>query len=216
MSIIKYKNVFGEVLTEQQTQADINFYTKEFYDSGTLKKVEHYHKGLNPKIVYYMSDDEVLATVVLDIKNQYGGGSLYFNKQVTGSYTVWDWEFYDGLTIIEKGKEVLDNQNREIAHQELDLISLEVLKTTKKYYIEDLGEFAEYATDFDTGILKFDYNMPHLEIGEISVEVNLPGFELDIYTISQTENILLDSSIATIFTWADHPYYHNASPLIPS
>ena len=213
---IKYKNAFGEILTEQQVQIFHDHYKKEFYENDYLKKIEFYHPNSQPSLVYYLSSNENLTSVVSDSQSTYRGGTFYFNRQLVGTYTVWDWEFFDGVLKKGKGKKVFNDQGNEIAYQEINPITMQVLRTIKKYYLQNLGEFAEMEPVLDNGIFEFDYNDPDLEAAEINVMVNLPGFEMHSETINKTKNILLHPMIAAIFTWSNHSYYHSALPLIPS
>jgi hypothetical protein len=210
---IKYKTLAGEYLTEHEIKVLQDHYLKEFYEDSALKKIEyHFHTVL---LSYYLSAEEDLSTVIADSQDVYGGSTFYFNKQTAEVYTVWDWEVYDGLVKIEKGKIVYDAQNREIAEQVLDITTLAVIKTTKKYYLEDLGGFAANTPVYNNGTLEFNYNFSNLNIGEISVQVNLGGFELNPYIINASKNVLLHPMIAAVFNWKGNTYYHHALPLIP-
>ena len=213
---IKFKNLFGKNITEQQAQLSSEFFIKEFYEDATLRKIESHSKNKSiPWLSYYVYPGEDFSAALLSVQQDYGGGSFFYNRQEFGIYTAWDYEVYDGMQKVGKSIYVLDDSNREIAEQKLDPITLEILKTTKKFYVEDIGEFSDFEPVENNGTLEFEYDTS-VTPTEVWVQINLPGYEVYPTIISSGENILLTPRLNSIFNWANHVYYHDASPLIPT
>lgn len=216
---IQYKNVWGEILTSEQVLTIQDYYRKEFYEDSDLKKVEYYYtseKKLNG-LEYYLGAGEDLTTVVSSNIETYGNGTFYYNKQITPGYTSWDHYSYNGDDLIGKGKIVYDNKFREIAYQDTDVLTNEITRTIKKFYLEDLGDYADDDSPMQKGMFEFHYNFDDLGPDEIYVDINLSPFvDSGGYIIDSSKNILTHPLITPIFTWDDHPYYHAQDPLVPT
>ena len=212
---IRYRDIFGNLLSPEQLEIAENDYGVEQYLDGQLKRIDFYSDGDRDGGMYYLSPDDDLSTVLNDVKEIWNNAYIYVDSQNVGEFIIRNWEIYKGLDKISKGKTGYDNQGREIANQYLDLSTSVVLKTTKKYYLQNLSEFSNEDNIPGFGVLDFDYNYDPIPAGMIMVLVNLPGFEHKEYYIDNQQNILLNPLIARVFSWNDETYYHNTSPFIP-
>lgn len=213
MSIeIKYFNLMGNSITQQEAQEEGGDYRAAQYINNQLKKVDCFEYGILDNGEYYLSPDEELITVLNDFSSVWKWGIFYVNKQIFGQYSVWNWEIYKGLTKIDMGRTVFDNQGREIAYEIVDMISLSVKYTIKKYYLPSVGAFVDSGDVMDFGVLEFRYNYGS---GSITVDVNLPGFDNKRHIIKGQQNILKHALITPLFSWDEQSYYHT-SQLIPT
>jgi hypothetical protein len=216
---IKYRNLTGEQITNQQAQNIKDYYHEEYDENFNLRKKTRYRNGEFLRITYYLKDDESLDAVITELSNQYGGGGVCFNKQIINGYTTWDVEYYKNTTKVHKSKKVYDSKGQLIAYQEIDVNTGEVINTIKHFYLENLGPFSEYPPIMDNGIFDFKYNYSDLEPGGVFVVINLMLY-MDVggggFYINSRKNIFLeDAELASVFNWANQPYYHSAVPLIP-
>jgi hypothetical protein len=213
MSIeIKYFNLMGNSITQQEAQEEGGDYRAAQYINNQLKKVDCFEYGILDNGEYYLSPDEELITVLNDFSSVWKWGIFYVNKQIFGQYSVWNWEIYKGLTKIDMGRTVFDNQGREIAYEIIDIISLNVKYTIKYYYLPSVGKFVDSGDIMNFGILDFRYDNDPVGI---TVDVNLPGFEYKTHIIKNQQNILNHPSITPLFSWDEQSYYHT-SQLIPT
>ena len=164
----------------------------------------------------YLSENEDLQDFLIRVKDLWSDALIYTNSVTDGLYTIKDWQIYVGLDKVQQGQAVYDHLGREIANQETDIDTTQILDTTKIYYLTQFGNYNNVADIQDFGTFQFDYNFPGLSDGEIGVVINLAGYNTKLHIISETKNVLLDSSIAAIFSWENETYYHSATPLIPA
>jgi hypothetical protein len=209
---VKYTNSRDGIITEQQL-SNVKDYDKKTYEDGSLKRVDTYYNGELHSGIYYLSPNENKQMVVSELSSIWGDVEVYFNTQSFENFSSKDWEVYSESSLVLMGKIIVDAQDRMIARQILDVNSLNVVSVEKIFYLtsfdgfnndDDLPRFGQF--DF--------YYFPGS--GEVELELNLSGFELDRYVINNTRNILNDPMIKPLFKWEDHPYYHSASPLIPN
>ncbi|GGI29554.1 hypothetical protein [Pedobacter mendelii] len=218
---IKFTNSYGEQISSQQAES-IEYYLREEYedDFGLRKKIR-YNKGAVVGTTHYLKNSENPNDLIINSLAGSDSRGFYFNKQIINGYTIWDIESFKDAEKIHKAKEVWDSKNRTLAYQQIEIHSNAVIGTRKYFYLEDLGPyFSEAPSIPDNGVFEFDYNFSGLEPGEIFVVINLMLY-MDVggggFNINPEENIFLeDSRLASVFTWLDHPYYHNATPLIPT
>lgn len=219
---IKYKNLSGEQITGQQAQNIKDYYFKEEYDENfDLRKKISYDNGEIFHIMHYLKNGEDLNSAINNSSNQYGGRRFYFNKQIINGYTSWDIESYENMTKVDKAKKNCDARGRTIAYQKIDINTHQIIDTKKYFYLDELGPFFSEAPPIpNNGRFDFSYDDPDLEPREIFVVINLMLY-MDVggggFNITAEENIFLESQeLDSVFNWADHPYYHSASPLIPN
>ncbi|WP_316768704.1 hypothetical protein [Pedobacter frigiditerrae] len=210
-TIIKYTNTNGENITSQQL-SNVKDYDKKLYIDGVLKRVETYFDGELNYGTYYLSLDEDKQGIVSEFSTIWRDVEIYFNTLTFGDFTSKDWEVYRDASIVLKGKTIFDNQNREVARQIVDVNSLEVKSTEKTFYLTSYGSFTNEDDIPRFGEFNFYYNA---DSTEIKVHINLPDYEFGDYIISSNQDIFDDPWISPLFEWIDHPYYHNALPLIP-
>lgn len=218
---IKYKNLFGEDITIHQAKQFQNEYEKVSNEDSEIRTREFFEIDNSfSSVVFYLKPGENLIDFVTDAASKYGGGGFYFNKQIANNYVTWDIEYYENLTKVAKAKGVYNDLGEKVAYQTIDATSNEVLKTYKYFQLKDFGLFSDYETVMNNGLFEFYYNYPSHDPGEIFVIINLL-LHIDAsgggYTLDSNENIFLeDSTLSSVFNWEDHPYYHSASPLIPT
>ena len=207
---IKYKNLYDEDITLQQLP-NVENYDKLQFENGNVKRIDSYYDKKLDSGTYYLSSTEDKQAIVLEFSNIWISTEIYLNTQSMGSFILREWETYGGTNLISKGKTLFDNQDRRIATESLDINSSQTKSIEKVFYLTIRAEFIDIDGLPDFGQLSFYYK-EDLTI----VEINLPGFEDDNYRIIDNENILNNLLIRPLFKWEDHPYYHNASPLIPN
>ena len=212
----KIKNFYDQEITLQQAKLSDEYYTEQ-YEDGELKKVDYYAKNALLDGEYYLSPGEDLQTILNNFQHIWTFTTVFFDKQVTGSYVAWNWEIYKGLIKEEEGVVVFDAQGRRIVYQARDLNKPTEVKTTKTYYLENLQPQPDYIFNEydipDFGTLEFFFNSDN---PGVTVAVNLDEFNRDLYPITDSESILNHFLIAPLFSWEDNPYYHSAEPLIPN
>lgn len=201
----------GNSITQQEAQEGVEDYSAAQYINNQLKKIDRFEYGILDNGEYYLSPDEELISVLNDFSSVWRSGVFYINKQIFGQYSVWNWEVYKGLTKVDMGRTVFDNQGREIAYETIDIISVIVKYTIKKYYLPSVGKFVDSGDVMDFGVLEFRYNYGS---GAITVDVNLPGFDNKRHIIKGQQNILKHALITPLFDWDEQIYYHT-SQLIP-
>lgn len=209
---IKYKNLYGEDMTLQQLP-NVNDYNKVQLENGTTKRIDtFYDKELNSGI-YYLSPNEDMQSILLEFSKIWLSTEIFLNTQLMGAFISKEWEIYKGITLVSKGRTIYDDQEREIAAEFLSLNTFQVEFVEKRFYLTSLGEFIDVNGLPGFGRFDFYYTIGSIEV---NAEVNLPGFEIDIYKITDTQNIFNHSMIRPLFKWEDHPYYHSALPLVPN
>lgn len=208
---IKYKDILGADLKATELTSAGNYYMEHYLD-GELKRIDEYEANRITDGTYYLSPEEDLQTVLLEVQDVWRFSEFYTTKQVIGNYTVWDREIYKALTKVEIGKTVFDDQGREIAIQYLDIDTLQIIKVYKIHHLLSFGSFIDAGDVARFGTLDFTYD---LYDNKRTVEINLPGFENDLYYLPQN-NILSHPMIVPLFKWNEYPYYHGALPLLPN
>lgn len=211
-TVIRYTNISGSQLTKQQVSNTEDYKMEEYID-GVLKRIDVYYDNKIDNGIYYLASNEDLQTVLVNLSETWRFSFIYFEDQFFGNFKLKDWEIYEATVLIIKGKTVYDELNREIAIQYLDIDSLEVTSTNKIFYLPDFGDFENTDDMPRFGQFEFYYST---DSSKLKVEVNLHGFELKEYYITNDRNILQHFLIAPIFSWDDHLYYHSAMPLIPN
>jgi hypothetical protein len=206
---IIYKQHLGTILTPQQILIQDD-YTKEVYENGVLKRIEYFQDFKISYSLIFLSPNESIIDIVDQYKNHDYGNIFCYNKQQVGTYTVWDFEEYNGTIIKEKGKRVFDLMWREICMQSIDIATLEVISTEKIFYLNNFDHFNTPTDLPDYGTIHFSYKQD-----KIIVYIGLLDYELDSYIITPENNILLNSDISELFSWENETYYHSAEPLIP-
>ncbi|WP_026904658.1 hypothetical protein [Pedobacter glucosidilyticus] len=215
---IKYKNYFDEILTPQQVKHLNDEYFKEYYEYGFLKKREEFSATNELEHgEYFLSLNENINDVINEFKNVCKTGTYYFNKQLGQGFSLWQYVYYTGVSQLSKGKIVYNTEGKLIAHQEINHLNDQIIRTRKTYYLSNLDGFP----DFDDlvaryGTLQFNYNHSSLLPGEICVWVNLTGFDHKEYYIKNNQNIFNHFMLSSLFPWTSHPYYHSASLLLPT
>jgi hypothetical protein len=208
---IIFKNLAGTILTSQQTLIS-KYYSKEYSTDGKLYKIENYENSQLSGGAYFLSGAETLLEVVTQFNNIWpNGGQFYYNKQQIGEYSLWDWECYKGLDITSKGKAVFNDQMKFITYQKVDVSTLEIKETSKYYRLSNFEDFETDTNLSDYGKLEFIYRPEE----NIQVTIGLSGFEDDIYTIDEDDNILYNPLLTPLFSWDDETFYHSAEPLVP-
>jgi hypothetical protein len=212
---IKYKNFEGELLTPQQLAVINDDYSKEQYIDDKLKRVDYYIRGSINWGAYYLEDGENIQSVLTGLGEVWQSTLLFLDEQAVGGYVARNWEVYQGANKLDKGRTVYDSLNREVGEETLSLNTLDVIKVTKKYYLDQFGPFIDDGYVLNFGTFEFTYDSPGLPSEKIRVWVNLPGFDHKDYPINDQRNELTHPIIRKIFIWEDHPYYHSSSPFIP-
>lgn len=210
---VKYKNIFGEELTIQQIGLPDQEYEAELYVDGSLKKIDGYVNGNLEYGTYYLASEENLDSILTQYKDTWNSIFIYMNKQIIGDYSTEDWESYNGFVKVIQGKSVYDSLGRLICSVQIGSDG-SISKTTKIYYLESYGvlDFDHDIPDYGT----FDFHYDYSPTSPMSVGINLPGFEHKLYNPLNENNIFSHFMLTPIFNWNDHPYYHNADPLVPT
>lgn len=218
---IKYKNLFGEDMTAQQAKQFQNEYERVSYEDFEIRTREFFESDNSfSSIIFYLKPGENLIDFVTDAASKYGGGGFYFNKQIINNYVTWDIEYYENLVKVAKAKVVYNDLGEKIAYQALNITNNEIIKTYKYFMLKDFGLLSDFVPVTKNGLFEFYYNYPDLNAEDIFVSINLLLY-VDAsgggYIINSDENVFLeDSMLSSVFTWANHPYYHSALPLIPN
>jgi len=133
---------------------------------------------------------------------------VYFNKQETNGFNLWDWESYSKEgRLYFKGKEVYDNQSRLIFSCSFDLVTNQLEEGAFKNYYgnqfenpnDDLLLEFTYKNNGDVDLI-FDYNENYGRTKGISLNEFLTDTQL-----SQQQ-----------FPWDQHKYYHAITPYLPT
>jgi hypothetical protein len=213
MSItIKYKNLFGKEITENQVSS-LDEYDKEYYEDGILKKIESYEDHIVDVGTYYLSPGEELNTLVNQFKDLWRLSFFYVSETSVGTCVVRDWKDYRGGVMQATGKSVFDEFGRKIATQILDINTLAVRYTKKHFFLSYFGNFIDAGDVNRFGTLDFIYDRRFS--GDKEFLVNLPGFENKSYSLPTYQDVLLHPLIVPVFNWLEQTYYHNATPLVP-
>jgi hypothetical protein len=209
-----YKNFYGEPLTLKQAQLldPKEDYYKEYFENGVLKRVDRFYDHELYSGDYFLSSSESLMELVEQFSTVWDDGVFYYDKEVIGEFTIWLWKNYSGTELYVQGKSVFDNQFRQIAFQQLDLIRQDVIKTTKYFYLSNYESFGNDPYMPRSGKLEFDYPQ---DGDPVEVRIGLRGFEGDVYPIDGDSNELLHPMITPLFSWEENEYYHHANPLVP-
>jgi len=213
---IKYKNAFGEELSLQQIKSTSSDYSQEQYVDGELKRIDEFEAGEVVYGIYYLSEGENIQTVLNELSEVWETAEVYTSKETIGDSTARNWELYKGIQKINSGKNVYDSENREIASQQVSVLTGGITSVTKIFYLETFGSFIDNGDVQNFGTIEFDYVYSEQIPGQIRVMVNLPGYEIKEYYLSERKNVLLEPLIREVFIWEDHPYYHSSFPLIPT
>ncbi|QTE39958.1 hypothetical protein J3L18_13185 [Mucilaginibacter gossypii] len=204
---IKYKNSLGVEVSAQQANLLQGDYSSEHYVDDVLQKIDIYENGELSTGEYYLSEGENLQSVLAEYQSLWSSGTFFTNKQQVGNYTVMNWGLYEKTEKLEEGRKVWDNQGRIIAEEHVDAATHQVLYTVKYFYLTNFGSFAYTDRVLNYGTLEFTYGLS--EPDEITVSVNLPDFDNEIYYITEEENILNHPLIAPLFSWDTQTYYHS-------
>lgn len=209
--MIKYKNSYGNSITEQQASIDFD---KEYYINDVIKQIDHYEANELDYITYYLSPEENLNAKLSEFNQLTKTIRLYSNKEVHGNFTSWMVTYYENLVLSAREKWVFDNLHRVIAKRLFRLDGSTIEETIKSYYLPNIN-----LTDNTGGIPKYGqivfYYEPDPE--DNYAGIHLDGFEDDMYKLSiHGADIFNHFMIAPLFNWQDHPYYHNAEPFVPT
>jgi hypothetical protein len=90
---IKYINLLGNDITQQQAQIVGEDYSAQQYVDNQLKKVEHFEGNTLDNGEYFLSPDETLTTVLNEYKSVWNWGIFYSNSIIFGIGTlIKNWQ----------------------------------------------------------------------------------------------------------------------------
>lgn len=204
--MIKYTNTDFEEITQQQINKSKEYH-KETYENGELKLIQKYwFKGRKGEISYsggeyYLSPDENLDNII----NQYLPIGIswffYYNKETNANNDEkWEYQFFYNGILERKGIEVYNKNGQLLASCIKDLITNEI-DEKRKYFYGDINVFKRINSKY--AYYTFNYENHEIE----TIFVHDEDYRLNEFLVSDEMNI---------FSWNNHPYYHNFAPLLPT
>lgn len=141
---IKYKNLSGQNITEEQAQY-LDYYKKEYIDNSTglAKKIETIQDGQLDSIYYYLDDGENENDIVELYTDQVKKSCAYNSKTNYRGYTLELCKEYSEKKLIFLYDVLYDKHNHTICLQNRDLITNEPIPDTTDKYYYDYNEYSE-------------------------------------------------------------------------
>ena len=210
-TIIKYTNLLGQTITEEQMLSLKEFNKLTFID-GLLKIKEHHIEsskiGKCVEFCYFLSGIEDKNVIVQQYTNQQLNHrcTVYFNEYFENGYTLWDKEGYSNAGILKrKFKEVFNQDRKMIMQLKLNIENNNVIEAEKYYYKNQIQ------TELDDLLLEFEYD----DKGQLTYIKDVNEFYGYIWQID-LKTFLEDIQFSQIdFPWDKNTYYHSLYPLIP-
>ncbi|SDP97646.1 hypothetical protein SAMN05428975_4457 [Mucilaginibacter sp. OK268] len=209
---VTYTNELGSIITPQQRNSLTN-YNKLTYISGNLKIIESYEQSRNIsyRTVRYFMDETEDKNIILqqnsDVTNN-ASCIVYFNKQETNGFNLWDWESYSKKGhLYFKGKEVYDSQSRLIFTCSFDLVTNQLQDGAFKNYYGN-----QFENPSDVLLLEFTYKSS----GDVDLIFDCNGNYGHTKSISLNEFLADTQFSQQQFPWDQHEYYHAITPYLPT
>ena len=208
--IVKYTNVLSDFITEKQANQS-DSYSKYIYYDGLLKKIEYYGKARvkTYKVTTYFLDSSENKDIIIEQFTDSNANFkcvVYFNQQISGSFSLWDREEYtkEGILVF-KGKDVFDSNNKMLLSVDYVLGS-DSIKSAYKYYYGN-----RYESELKDRLLEFSYDSTGQLLQIMDVDNNF-GYLKSI----DIDQFLADTNFSQVqFPWVLHPYYHSLYPFLP-
>lgn len=203
-----FNNIYGDQINKIQLSSMSDYNIKTIIDNK-LKMIERFEDKILTGGDYYLGENENKIDLIQDYCiNKKQNWYFHFNQQISGVFTLWDWEAVDeNGNIYFKGKRVLGNKNRKVFYCKLDLETNELKGVPVKIFYQNI-----YDDENKDVLFKFYYK----DDGTLYRVEDPNENYLDKIVGAKPQDFIDSSYIQAVFPWEDHPYYHSALPYLPT
>ena len=167
---IKYKNFYGQIISEQQI-ANLDEYYKAYYDNNLLLKEEYYYEGVFVRLHYYNTNSESHQDIINNNLNPSSDYSLVIiEKEVVATTLQLRKKYlYDSSGVaVGRTNQLFDPNGDEIGFEFIDTSGVPDYYRTRKYYwdrsVNPNKELLECRFDETTGgLIEIEVNNEHMD-----------------------------------------------------